>query len=124
VVAQYARSGQGAWGGTVHANRAAVVLLKVAFQPRIHATVDGHRVATEMLAPGMVGVPVPAGTHAVRFGYEEFQYDDVLLLLGALAIAGLWWVPQVVARHRTAAAEPAATAPVAAGAGDTGRTME
>jgi hypothetical protein len=99
VVSQYARSEEGAWGGTVHAARPAVVLLKVAFQPRIRATVDGHRVATEMVAPGMVGVPVPAGTHQVAFEYVEFQYDDVLLVVGGLAIAGLWWVPRRLARR-------------------------
>jgi len=100
VLTQVANSEQGAWGGTVRANRPAVVLLKVAFQPRIHATVDGRRVPTEMVAPGMVGVPVPAGTHLVRFHYVEFQYDDLLLLTGAATIAGLWWVPR---RRRRAA---------------------
>ena len=104
VLSQYARSQQGAWGGTVVAARPAVVLLKVAFQPRIHATVDGQPVGTEMVAPGMVAVPVPAGTHQVRFAYDEFQYDEVLLLAGVLAIAGLWWVPRRLARRR----EPAA----------------
>jgi membrane protein YfhO len=103
VVSQYARSEQGAWGGTVRAARPAVVLLKVAYHPRIHATVDGHAVATEMVAPGMVGVPVPAGTHQVRFHYVEFQYDDVCLLVGALALAGLWWLPR---RRRPVAGGP------------------
>lgn len=77
---------------TVRAAHAAVVVLKVSYNPRWTATVDGQPVATEMLAPALVGVPVPAGTHVIAFRYRPISYYPELLAVGlvSLVLAAAW----------------------------------
>ena len=74
--------------GTFSLSRPANVVLAASFDPGWQATVDGHNVKTQMLAPALVSVPVPAGVHAVSFHYQGFQH---YLSLGALSLLGLWW---------------------------------
>jgi uncharacterized membrane protein YfhO len=65
-----------------------VVVLSASFDPGWQATVDGRRVPTEMVAPALVGVAVPAGTHAVVFRYVGFGgYVWLLALLVAVVLA-------------------------------------
>ena len=61
VTLQYERPDDGVFGGTVGANRPAVVMLKATYHPRWKVTVDGKPAKTQMLAPSFVGVAVPAG---------------------------------------------------------------
>ena len=83
--------------GTFSLSRPANVVLSVSFDPGWQATVDGHRVGTQMLAPALVSVPVPAGIHTVNFSYQGFQY---YLELGIISLIALWWVRRK-ARHAT-----------------------
>jgi len=55
---------------TVVAYRRAVVLLSASYDPGWAVTVDGRRASTEMIAPALVGVEVPAGVHVVVFTYR------------------------------------------------------
>jgi hypothetical protein len=76
----------GTFAATVDASRDAVVLFKVSFDPRFHATVDGREAALQMLAPAFVGVPVPAGEHEVAITYVPFPWYGPLLGVGVLAV--------------------------------------
>ncbi len=86
----------GVFSGQVEAARPAVVLLKASFDPRWTATVDGVSAPTQMLAPGFVGVAVPAGHHGVTFAYRSYPLYWLwlataavgLLVLGALDLRG------------------------------------
>jgi hypothetical protein len=63
----------GVYAGRVRAARPAVVALSASFDPRWAATVDDRPVPVQMLAPALVGVPVPAGDHEVRFVYRPIS---------------------------------------------------
>ncbi len=67
-----ARPADGRFAATVDASRPAVVLLKQSYQPRWQATVDGRPVRTQIVAPGMIGVPVTAGRHRVVLHYQQY----------------------------------------------------
>jgi hypothetical protein len=79
---------------SVHANRPAVALLKATYDPRWSATVDGHSVKPVMMAPSLVGVDVPAGTHTVAFRYKPYAGYPVLLTIGVLALLALIFIPR------------------------------
>ncbi len=85
----------------VVANRPAVVLLKVSFDPRWAVTVDGAAATTEMVAPSLIGVAVPAGTHSIAFRYQPFPDYALLLAIGALTFMGLWIGPVLAERKRS-----------------------
>jgi Family of unknown function (DUF6541) len=94
---------------TVVADRPSFVMLKTSFDPRWQVTLDGDPVDPEMIAPSFVGRSVPPGEHVLTFVYEPFPRYDVLLLVGALTLFGLWFVPGWLRRRR--GARPAANAP-------------
>jgi Bacterial membrane protein YfhO len=79
--------------GTVEAHvsstRGGVVLLSASYDPGWHATVDGRPVATEMVAPALVGVRIGPGGHTVRFTYAGFPDYAQLLIFGGIALFGL-----------------------------------
>ena len=81
----------GRFRARVHATRTAVVLLSASYDPGWSATVDGRRVPTEMIAPALVGVRVPPGTHAVIFSYRGYRHYPELGVgsLAGLAVAGM-----------------------------------
>lgn len=85
----------------VVADRPAVVLLKVSFDPRWAVTVDGVPATTEMVAPSFMGVTVPAGTHTITFRYQPFPDYALLLAIGALTFVGLWIVPALAEKNRS-----------------------
>jgi hypothetical protein len=75
----------------VTATRRAVVVLSASYDPGWSVAVDGRPAATEMVAPALVAVTVPAGTHQVVFRYRGFAaYPELLALalLSLLAVAG------------------------------------
>ncbi|MCU1492629.1 MAG: Bacterial rane protein YfhO, partial [Acidimicrobiaceae bacterium] len=89
VLSQRSDLAEGTASAKVSVERAAVVLLSASYDPGWQATVDGRRVATEMVAPALVGVRVGPGLHTVRFVYRGFPDYPQLLLLGAAALVAL-----------------------------------
>jgi hypothetical protein len=90
VIDDTADPSRGVFEGTVDMGRPGVVLVKASYDPRFVATVDGAEVPTQMLAPAMVGIPVPAGEHEVRLEYHPYPGYLVLFAIGIAAILGLW----------------------------------
>ena len=81
---------EGRISGTVVTSRPAAVLLSASYDPGWRALVDGRPVQTVMLAPAVVGVVVPSGTHCVSFAYGGFAWYPELLVAGAVALTLLW----------------------------------
>ncbi len=94
VVTQSQQLQDGEASATVRANRPAVALLKATYDPRWRATVDGKRVMPVMMAPSLVGVDVPPGTHRVELRYEPYDKYPVLLGVGVLTLLGLIAYPR------------------------------
>jgi hypothetical protein len=90
----------GRFAGRVTAVRPAWVMLKESYYPHWHAKVDGLPVRTAMLAPGFVGVPVPAGTHDVVFQYHSQSGYPLLFAIGVLTLLGLASGPALWRRYR------------------------
>jgi hypothetical protein len=86
VLSQRSDLQEGEFTTTIHANRTAVVLLKVSFDPGWTATVDGKRANIEFIAPAYVGVRVTKGTHVVNFRYQAFAYYPELFALALIAL--------------------------------------
>jgi hypothetical protein len=74
----------------VRADRAAHVVLKVTYHPGWRATVDGEPADTVQLMPSYVGVAVPPGEHVVELAYRPGRTKGVLVVLGGVALAGLF----------------------------------
>ena len=91
----------GSVAAEVVADRPAVVLLKVSFDPRWAVTVDGVPATMQMVAPSFMGVTVPAGSHSIAFRYQSYPDYALLLAIGALTILGLWFVPALVEKNRS-----------------------
>lgn len=89
VLSQSEDRDNGDFAATVRAKRTSVVLLKATYDPRWAVTVDGVRVATTMMAPGLVGVEVGPGRHVIRFHYAPYNRYPLLFALGALALIAL-----------------------------------
>ena len=71
---------------TVRLKRAAVVVLSASFDPGWSATVDGRRRPTLIVAPALVAVRVPAGTHRIAWRYRAPGGYPELFALGALVL--------------------------------------
>jgi hypothetical protein len=84
----------------VVANRRAVVMLKVSFDPRWRVFVDGVERRPQMIAPSYVAAPVSPGRHHVRFVFQPYPRYPLLLGLGALTLVGLVLVPRTLSRRR------------------------
>jgi uncharacterized membrane protein YfhO len=91
VIAQNVNLSNGAAEATVRMRRPGVVVLSASFDPGWTVSVNGHRRATRMIAPALVGAEVPAGTDRVVFRYHgDRWYPELFLLSGlALLITGL-----------------------------------
>jgi len=92
---------EGSVTAEVVADRPAVVLLKVSFDPRWVVMVDGVPTTTQMVAPSFIGVAIPAGAHSIAFRYQPFPDYALLLAIGALTFVGLWMVPALAERKRS-----------------------
>jgi len=82
--------------------RRAVVVLSASFDPGWSVTVDGHRAAAQMVAPALVGVAVPPGTHHITFGYTGFGGYPGLLALAVLDLLAAAAAATRPRRRRTA----------------------
>jgi hypothetical protein len=89
VLAQHAALVEGQVRASVVARRNCVVVLSASYDPGWSATVDGRPVATQMIAPALVGVPVGPGVHAIVFRYDGFGSYDELWALSVLVLLGL-----------------------------------
>jgi uncharacterized membrane protein YfhO len=89
VIAEHDALQDGRATATVRMRRAGVAVLSASFDPGWTVTVDGRRVQTEMVAPALVGVPVPAGVHRLVFVYRGYGHYPVLFALAGLTLAGL-----------------------------------
>jgi hypothetical protein len=90
VVRSSARPADGVFEADVEALRPAVVLVKASFDPRFEAVVDGVPVPIQMVAPALVGVPVPPGSHHVSVIYHAYPWYGPLFALGIAAVLLLW----------------------------------
>ena len=75
---------------TVRLRRAGVVVLSASFDPGWHASVDGRREPTLIVAPALVAVAVPPGAHRVAFSYSGFGAYLPLWLLAVVSLLGLY----------------------------------
>jgi uncharacterized membrane protein YfhO len=88
-MSQSSAPADGSFSAIIDANRPAVVLLKVTYDPGWRVTVDGVDVKPEMIAPALVGRTVSAGRHTILFHYAPYPYDAELLALGLVTLLGL-----------------------------------
>ncbi len=86
VLTSRAALAEGTATATVHLQRRAVVVLSASYDPGWSVTVDGHRAATQMIAPALVGVTVSPGTHQVTFRYAGYGGYPGLLALAVLVL--------------------------------------
>jgi len=93
VVEQTTDLREGEASARVRMEREGAVMLKTSFDPRWQVTVDDLPAEPFMIAPSFVGVLVPEGGHRIEFTYEPYPRYDVLLLVGALALALLFAGP-------------------------------
>lgn len=89
VVAAHVDLPAGTATATVRLARRAVVVLSASYDPGWTATVDGRRVPTQMLAPALVGVAVPAGEHRIAFQYVGFGWYGELFALAVVTLVAL-----------------------------------
>jgi hypothetical protein len=75
--------------GVVQMRRPGVAVLSSSFDPGWVASVDGHPEHTQMIAPALVGVAVPAGVHRVAFMYHGYENYPTLLAIAGLCLAVL-----------------------------------
>ncbi len=66
----------------VNVARPSYVLYKMTWHPNWHAWVDHMPVATAMLSPGFIGIPVGSGIHTVAVRYEGSAWKLWLALSG------------------------------------------
>ncbi len=104
---------------TIVANRRAVVALSASFDPGWTVHVDGRQVATQMLAPAVVGVSVAPGVHRIVFRYVGFAYYPELLVVLVVALGTLLWM--CLARRGRRLRGDRATGPDSTGAGGSAR---
>ena len=74
---------------------AATLILPITYHPGWRVLVDGEPVPTFMATPSVIGLSVPAGTHAVRADYRSDPAKAPLLALGLLTLGAV-----VLARRR------------------------
>lgn len=85
IVSQSINLVNGQASAVVSAAKTAVVILKASYDPGWQVTVDGLPVSTVMIAPALVGVVVPAGTHVVAFRYVGYQHYPLLITIGGVS---------------------------------------
>ncbi len=87
AVLSESRAGE-VYSARVRADGSCHVLFRSSFHPGLKAEVDGVRVEPVMVTPGLMAIPVPAGSHGVVVFYEAGMLKPLLAILGLL-VAGL-----------------------------------
>ncbi len=111
VLAESDRPALGVFSTRVRLARRGVVLLSSSFDPGWHATVDGRNAPVEMVAPALVGVLVPAGTHRVVFTYRGYAHYPPLVAASALGLGVSAGGLALLERRRRRVGAPATDAP-------------
>jgi hypothetical protein len=101
VISENDNLNEGEVHATIVANRTAVVLLKSSYDPGWTVTVDGVPAKTEMLAPALVGVTVPAGHHTIVFQYQAYPDYPLLFAIALLTLLGFGFGPRLWRRFRS-----------------------
>ncbi len=109
VRSSFSSIADGVFGATVTARRPAVLKVAASFDPGFRALVDGREVPVQMIAPGFVGVPVPAGRHEVFVTYQSYPWYGPLFILGIGAIVLLWFARRSPRDRRGGAHIPSMT---------------
>ena len=68
---------------------ASLVILKVAYHPNWHVTVDDQESKTYLVSPGFIGFDVPQGMHFVTARYVSTPIKTPLVIIGALSVVGM-----------------------------------
>jgi hypothetical protein len=89
VQSERANLSAGQLSARVVARRPSVALLSASYDPGWTAKVDGRAVGTEMVAPALVGVPVPPGHHRVTFTFRGMGGYPVLFGTAAFSLAAV-----------------------------------
>jgi Bacterial membrane protein YfhO len=76
----------------VNLKQSATVVLSTSFDPGWTVTVDGEPAPTQLVAPALVAVSVPAGIHRVTFVYQGFKFYLPLFLISAFVMVGLFYL--------------------------------
>jgi hypothetical protein len=100
VRTEQADLGDGEAAATVQLRRPGVVVLSASYDPGWTATVNGRQVPTQMVAPALVAVNVPAGTDHVVFRFRGYGDYAELLALSGLALALVAVAPLCLGRMR------------------------
>ena len=91
VITEHADLADGIATTTVSMRAKAVVVLSASFDPGWSVTIDGKPATPEMIAPALVGVTVPPGTHLITFRYTGFGgYPELFALAAATLLATAW----------------------------------
>jgi hypothetical protein len=109
VISSHEDAVNGSFTATVHANRTSAVLLKESFDPRWTVTVDGVASKPVMIAPSLVGVEVPAGTHTIAFQYKSYPDYPILVIVGGLTFLVLLGWPYRRRLRLASRRQPSAT---------------
>jgi hypothetical protein len=102
VITEHADLADGTTSTTVQMRRRAVVVLSASFDPGWSVTIDGKPATPEMIAPALVGVTVPPGTHQITFRYTGFGGYPELFALAAAALIATAWLTRRPLRTATA----------------------
>ncbi len=76
------------------------VLFRMTYHPHWQAELDGRPTRTVMLSPGYVGVPAPAGQHALVLTYRPPRWTLVALIGGLVLLASIAVAEAIAIRRR------------------------
>lgn len=79
------------FSGKAIMREAGKVVAAIGYHPNWKVEVDQNLVDAQWVLPGLVGVNVPAGEHAISFRYEGSRLKFYLLLLGIVTIIATIW---------------------------------
>jgi hypothetical protein len=93
VIAEINHLADGEVTATVSMDHPGEVILSASFDPGWRATIDGRPRSTQMIAPALVGIAVPPGTHRIIFRYSGYHDYALLFAVSGLALVALGSLP-------------------------------
>lgn len=102
VVNEHIELDQGSARVLVRMTERGLVVLSASFDPGWTASVDGKPAPTVMVAPALVAVNVPAGTHQIVFRYVGFSFYVPLLIVPIAVLAAALYLDLRRRRQRPA----------------------